>query len=91
VGGRERTVTLRNQLGLHARAASRFVELAGQFRSRIRISSEGSVVDGKSILGILTLAAPVGSTIVILAEGADAEQAVDRLAALVEDRFGEER
>ncbi|MDH3284137.1 MAG: HPr family phosphocarrier protein [Acidobacteriota bacterium] len=86
----ERTISIRNQLGFHARAASRFVDLASSFRSRIEIRMNGVAVDGKSILGILTLAAPCGASVRLVAEGLDAEEALDRLVELIERRFGEE-
>ena len=87
----ERAVTICNELGFHARAASRFVETAGRFRSKISIAFERSIVDGKSILGILTLAAPIGSRLLLRAEGPDADEALASLSALIEGRFGEER
>ena len=80
-----------NRLGLHARAAARFVEVAGRFRSRIEVGRDGATVDGKSILGLLTLAAHCGSTIRIDAVGPDAADALRSLTALIEDRFGEEQ
>ncbi|MCU0224292.1 MAG: HPr family phosphocarrier protein [Acidobacteria bacterium] len=86
----ERTVRLVNRLGLHARAAARFVDLAGRFRSSIGVVMGGIGVDGKSILGILTLAAPCGTELRLVAEGDDAEAALAALAALVAEGFGEE-
>jgi phosphocarrier protein len=80
---------LDGSLGLHARAAARFVELASQFAARISVGREGLRVDGKSILGLLTLAAGPGSLIEIRADGADEEQALVALAHLVGRRFGE--
>ncbi|GAB4376600.1 MAG: HPr family phosphocarrier protein [Acidobacteriota bacterium] len=85
-----RTITIVNRLGLHARAAARFVELAGTFRSRISIRRGELTVDGKSILGVLTLAAARGSVLELCAEGPDEAEAVDALARLVAGRFGEE-
>jgi phosphocarrier protein len=82
-------VRVRNRLGLHARAAARFVHLASHFRSRIQVAREGSRVDGKSILGLLTLAAAQGSVLRLQAEGEDEERAVAELADLVRGRFGE--
>ena len=79
-----------NRLGLHARAAARLVHLANGFRSRITVSRGDSTVDGKSILGLLTLAAAKGTKLRLTATGADAEQALAQLAALIRDRFGEE-
>ena len=85
-----RTVTVRNQLGLHARAAARFVHLASRYRSRIRVGRGARVMDGKSIMGVLLLAAAYGSTIAISADGPDEAEAVAALVQLVESGFGEE-
>jgi phosphocarrier protein len=85
-----RVVTVVNQLGLHARAAARFVHLATRFESHIRVARDTKVMDGKSIMGILLLAASRGTTITITAEGRDETDAVDALAHLVETGFGEE-
>ena len=85
-----RTVTVTNQLGMHARAAARFVHLATGFESRVRVARGGRIMDGKSIMGILLLAAARGSSIIISAEGADEEAAVAALCRLVESGFGEE-
>ncbi len=86
----QRTVTVRNQLGIHARAAARFVHAASTFESRVRVGRGGRVVDGKSIMGILLLAAPRGVEITISAEGVDEGLALDALCGLVESGFGEE-
>ncbi|HEU5181366.1 MAG TPA: HPr family phosphocarrier protein [Candidatus Polarisedimenticolia bacterium] len=86
-----REVTLINVLGLHARAAARWVQVASRFTSRITLSKDGRTVDAKSILGVLMLAASLGERLLLSAEGPDAEQAVDALAALVRSRFGESR
>lgn len=83
-------VTIVNALGLHARAAARFVHLAGQFRSQIKISRGTRTVDGKSILGLLLLAAPRGATLELAAAGADAVEALDALSALVARGFDDE-
>ena len=80
-------VTVVNALGLHARAAARFVRLAGQFRSGIHVARGGRRVDGKSILGLLLLSAARGSVLEISAEGDDAGRALDALRALVERGF----
>jgi phosphocarrier protein len=84
-----REVLIRNRLGLHARAAARFVHAASRFRSRITAGRDGRSIDGKSILGILLLAASQGTLIELSADGPDEEEAVEALAALVEDGFGE--
>jgi phosphocarrier protein HPr len=83
-------VTICNRLGLHARAAARFVHLASRFRAQIRVSRAGRVVDGKSIMGILLLAAAHGTTIGISADGPDEAEALAALCALVQSGFGEE-
>ena len=83
-------VTVTNQLGLHARAAARFVHLATRFTSQIRVAREAKVMDGKSIMGILLLAAGRGTTLTISAEGLDETDAVAALVQLVESGFGEQ-
>jgi phosphocarrier protein len=85
----QRDVTIGNVLGLHARAAARFVHTAGTFESRVRVSRNGRVIDGKSILGLLLLAAARGSVITIAADGPDEQQALAALVHLVEEGFGE--
>jgi phosphocarrier protein HPr len=82
-----RTVTIVNALGLHARAAARFVHQAGQFKSQIKITRGTRTVDGKSILGLLLLAAPRGATLILSADGPDAAAALDALSALVARGF----
>ncbi len=84
----ERTVEIMNPLGLHARAAARFVRRAAQFSSKVTISKGGTTINGKSILGILFLAATSGSELTITASGEDEQQAVEALANLVSDGFG---
>ncbi len=85
-----RRVYIRNRLGLHARAAARFVHAANRFRSRITATRDGRSMDGKSILGILLLAASQGTELELAAEGEDEADAIEALAALVEGGFGEE-
>ena len=85
----QRDVIICNRLGLHARAAARFVHTASRFRSRIQIKREGQAVDGKSILGLLLLAATNGSALRIEVTGEDEEAAIEALSRLVADRFGE--
>jgi phosphocarrier protein len=80
---------IRNRAGMHARAAVKFVQLAAHFKSEIRVIKDGSPVNGKSIMGLLTLVAALGTPIVIEAEGPDAEVAAAALGALVEEGFGE--
>ena len=84
-----REVRICNPLGLHARAAARFVHTASRFRSRVTVSRNGRSMDGKSILGILLLAAAQGAQLRLVAEGEDEAAAVDALATLVESGFGE--
>ena len=86
-----RVVEVRNRLGLHARAAARFVHTANRFRARVSVSRGGRTMDGKSILGILLLAAGQGSHLELLAEGDDSADAVTALAALIESGFGEDQ
>ena len=86
----ERQATIVNQEGLHARPAARIVRLASSFASEIELSKDGLDVKGKSIMGVMVLAAECGSEITIRATGPDAEQAVQALAELVADGFGEE-
>ena len=85
-----RSVTVVNPLGLHARAAARFVHLATRFDSQVRVGRDSKVMDGKSIMGILLLAAARGTSLTITAEGPDEQAAVDALAQLVAAGFGEE-
>jgi phosphocarrier protein HPr len=85
----EREATIVNLEGLHARPAARIVRLASTFDSEIEISKDGVGVNGKSIMGVMMLAAEFGSSITIRADGHDAEQAVDALSALVATGFGE--
>ena len=85
-----REVTVTNRLGLHARAAARFVQTANRFRSRITLGRDTRAMDGKSILGILLLAAAKGSILTVTADGPDEEAAASALADLISGRFGED-
>ena len=85
-----REVSISNPLGMHARAAARFVHAATAFRSHVRVSRGNRTTDGKSIMGILLLAAARGVTLTITADGSDELAAVDALAQLVESGFGED-
>lgn len=85
-----RTVEICNQKGLHARAAARFVKTADQFQSEIWVRKNGTAVSGRSIMGLMMLAAAAGTVIEITASGADAEAAVDTLARLIECKFDED-
>ncbi len=86
----ERNIDIVNKLGLHARAAAKLVTLASKFMADVRIRKDGREVSGKSIMGVMMLAAARGSQITVIAEGEDAAQALDELAQLIADRFGED-
>lgn len=85
-----RTLKLKNKLGMHARAAASFVKVAQRFNAKIVIEHDGEMVDGSSILDILTLGCPYGETLTIKADGDDALEAMDALEQLIENKFGEE-
>jgi phosphocarrier protein HPr len=86
-----RTVEIINERGLHARASAKFVKLAGSFDAEIQVSREGQSVDARSIMGLMMLAAGIGSTVEISAEGPEAAAALEALCELVANRFDEER
>ncbi len=86
----ERDATIVNRDGLHARPAAKIVRLASTFNSEVELAKDGVGVNGKSIMGVMMLAAECGSSITIRADGPDAAQAVDALAQLVANGFGEE-
>ena len=85
-----REVLISNQRGLHARASAKFVNLASEVDAQIHVEKDGNRVCGTSIMGLMMLGAATGDTIVIHVEGLNAENALDQLTALVEDRFGED-
>jgi phosphocarrier protein len=85
----DKTVTIRNKLGLHARAAVKFVNLANRFGASVKIVKGGDEIDGKSILGILTLAATQGTSIRLVVSGKDEEAAMAALTELIANRFDE--
>ena len=85
-----RDCVIRNHLGMHARAAAKFVHLATRFSAQVRVSRDGRTMDGKSIMGILLLAAGAGANLVITADGSDETEAAEALCRLVESGFGEE-
>lgn len=85
----ERTATIVNQDGLHARPAAQIVRLAASFDAHVELAKDGMEVNGKSIMGVMMLVAECGSALRIRATGRDAEQAAEALAALVESGFGE--
>ena len=82
-------LVIENQSGLHARPAAAFVKMANNFRAEITVTKDGDSVNGKSIMGLLTLAAARGTKLVIEAEGDDATEAVDAIQSLVEGNFNE--
>ena len=86
-----RTVEIVNERGLHARASAKFVKMAAGFDAEVRVSKDGQSVDARSIMGLMMLAAGIGSFIDIEADGSEAAQAVDALVELVSARFDEER
>ena len=85
----ERSVQILNRNGLHARPAAEIVKTSAKFQSDITLSKDGMEVNGKSIMGVMMLAAECGSTLVIRADGADAEASLDAIAALILNKFGE--
>ena len=85
----KKTVTIVNKLGLHARAAAKFVQMASRYESLIEVEHKGRLVNGKSIMGVMMLAASLGAELVIHAQGADSDEAISALIELVQARFGE--
>jgi len=85
----EREILVRNKLGLHARAAVKFVNLANRYSASVKVIKDDTEIDGKSILGILTLAAVQGSSVVLRVSGKDQDEAMKALTALIKDKFGE--
>jgi phosphocarrier protein len=83
------TITISNKLGLHARASAKLTKLAGSFASDIHMSRSGRRINAKSIMGVMMLAAGMGTEVEIEAVGADEEQALQAIVALIADRFGE--
>ncbi|PTM60168.1 HPr family phosphocarrier protein [Phreatobacter oligotrophus] len=84
-----RELPIINKRGLHARASAKFVSCADRFDATIKVSRAGETVDARSIMGLMMLAAGIGTSVTLTATGPDAEEAVEALAALVADRFGE--
>ena len=85
-----RSVIVVNQLGMHARAAAKFVHLATRYQAHVRVARDAREMDGKSIMGILLLAAARGTTITISADGSDERDAIEALCGLVASGFGED-
>ena len=86
----QREFTIQNKLGIHARPAAQFVKTASRFQADIRVEKDGEEVDGKSIMGLMMLAAGNGSVITVTAEGSDADSALDALSDLILRKFEEE-
>lgn len=86
----EREVTIRNRAGLHTRPASRLVKTASQFDSEVYLRRDNYEINGKSVIGVMTLAAEQGATLTLVVDGEDENQAADAIEALFEDGFGEE-
>jgi phosphocarrier protein len=87
---RRAVATIVNKKGLHARASAKLVEASARFQARITVSKDGQSVDGRSIMGLMMLGAPLGSQIEISASGPDAEEAMKAILALVQAKFGED-
>jgi phosphocarrier protein len=87
---RHATATIINKKGLHARASAKLVEAAARFKSHITVSRDGQTVDARSIMGLMMMAAGLGSTIELTAEGPDADEAMTAILALIEAKFGED-
>ena len=85
-----RTVDICNARGLHARASAKFVKLASTFDAEVKVSRDGQTVDARSIMGLMMLAAPLGSEVEVAAEGHDSGEALTAILALIEAKFGEE-
>jgi phosphocarrier protein HPr len=85
----EKTLKIQNELGLHARAATKLVQLASKFPCELTITKDGHEVNGKSIMGVLMLVASKGTTVTLRARGEKAQESVDAIAALIDDKFGE--
>jgi phosphocarrier protein len=85
----EKTFIIINKLGLHARAAAKFVTTTSQFKADINVTRNGRSVNGKSIMGVMMLAAAKNTEITVTAQGDDAEQALEAIEALINDFFGE--
>ena len=86
----EKEIRIVNRLGLHARPAAMFVRIASRFRCEIWVEKEGEQINGKSIMGLMMLAAGQGSTLLIRCEGADADKAMEELEELINKKFNEE-
>ena len=85
-----REVAITNKRGLHARASAKFVTLANELAAQSRVEKDGNSVVGTSIMGLMMLGAAMGDSVIIVTEGEDADEALEKLVALVEGRFGED-
>jgi phosphocarrier protein len=86
----EKEITIINRLGLHARPAAMFVRIASRYRSEVWVEKEGEKINGKSIMGLMMLAAGQGSKLTILCEGPDADKVIEELEALIQQKFNED-
>ena len=84
------SATILNKRGLHARASAKIVEASARFQSEVHIIKDGNAVNGRSIMGLMMLAASIGSTVMVTTEGPDAQEALTAILALIEAKFGEE-
>lgn len=87
----EKTLKIVNELGLHARAATKLVQLASKYPCEVTVTKDGHEVNGKSIMGVLMLVASKGSTVTLRAKGDKAQECVDALGKLIDDKFGEDK
>lgn len=87
----EKSLKIQNELGLHARAATKLVQLASKYPCELTVAKDGHEVNGKSIMGVLMLVASKGTTVTLKAKGEKAQEAVNAIAALIDDKFGEGR
>jgi phosphocarrier protein len=85
----EKKMLIQNELGLHARAATKLVQLATKYPCEITVTKDGHEVNGKSIMGVLMLVASKGTTVVLKAKGEKAQEAIDAIGKLIDDKFGE--
>jgi phosphocarrier protein HPr len=86
----EKEITIINRLGMHARPAAMFVRIASRYRSEVWVEKEGEKINGKSIMGLMMLAAGQGSKLTILCEGPDADKVIEELEALIQQKFNED-
>ncbi|MCK4946771.1 MAG: HPr family phosphocarrier protein [Candidatus Aureabacteria bacterium] len=86
----EKEIEIKNELGLHARPAAMFVQAANRFNAKVHVMKDGETINGKSIMGVMMLAAAKGTKIKVIAEGEDAQKAIDELGQLFINKFGEE-